>query len=179
MEYYNFHFCELTRKLPIVPLGPKLKIASLNLLGDGELVDVCAKALFQKIKEIDFDILAGPEVKVVPLLQALSMALGKPRYVVCRKKIHGYMTKQISIGRHPNLVLNGPDLELIHGKKVAIIDDVVSTGRTLKVMRELVEQNQGEVALYAVIAKQGEEPLGNIKNLIFLTKLPLFKIINT
>lgn len=175
MEYYAFHFQGLSRKLPLVPLGPKLKIASLNLLGDGELVEASAKALAEKLKDIDFDILAGPEVKVVPLLHVLSQILGKPRYVVCRKKIYGYMTDPVTRGRNPTLVLNSPDAQLIQGKKVAIIDDVVSTGRTLKVMKELIEQNGGRVVVNAVIAKQGHEPLENIENLIFLTTLPLFR----
>lgn len=175
MDYYTFHFRGLTRKLLIVPLGPKLKIASLNLLGDRELVEVSAKALAQKIKDIDFDVLVGPEVKVVSLLHALSQILGQPRYIVCRKKIHGYMINPITSGRHPALVLDGPDAEFIRNKKVAIIDDVISTGRTLKVMKELVQENGGKVVVNAVIAKQGPEPLENIENLIFLTKLPLLK----
>jgi len=178
MDYYTFHFCGLTRKLFIVPLGPKLRIASLNLLGDRELVEVSARALAQKIKDIDFDILVGPEVKVVSLLHVLSQILGKSRYVVCRKKIYGYMKNPITIGRHPTLVLDGPDAQFIRDKKVAVIDDVISTGRTLKVVKELVEQSGGRVVVNAVIAKQGPEPLENIKPLIFLTKLPLFRISN-
>jgi len=175
MDYYTFHFCGLVRKLPLVSLGPKLKIASLNLLGDGELVEVSARALAQKLKDIDFDILVGPEVKVVSLLHVLSQILGKSQYIVCRKKIHGYMTNPITSGRRPALVLNGPDAELIRDKKVVIVDDVISTGHTLKAMKELTEQSGGNVVANAVIAKQGQGLLERIENFIFLTELPLFR----
>jgi len=175
METYTLKIRGLTRKLPVVPLGPKLKIASFNLLGDGELVEAAAKALAEKLKGFEFDVLVGPEVKVVPLLQVLSRILKKPRYIVLRKKIHGYMVKPIRLGERPTLVLDGPDAEFIQGKRVAVIDDVISTGRTLEITRELVEESRGEVIVNAVILKQGENSLKDIENIIFLGKLPIFK----
>ena len=72
MEYYDLKICGLSRQLPIVPLGPKLKIASFNLLGDGELVEKVAEELAKKLEKEKFDHLVGPEVKVVPLVQVLS-----------------------------------------------------------------------------------------------------------
>lgn len=174
MDYYTLNLFGLSRKLPLVSLGPKLKIASFNLLGDGELVNAAAEALAEKLKGLEFDILVGPEVKVVPLLQVLSQILEKPRYIVLRKKIHGYMVKPIILERHPTLVLDGRDAEFIKGKKAAIVDDVVSTGRTLKVVEKIIEESGGEVIVNVIVLKQGEEPLQEFKNLIVLGKLPLF-----
>ncbi len=175
MDFYTLKLCGLTRKLPIVALGPSIKIASFNLLGDGELVEAAARALQQKIKGLEFDIIAGPEVKVVPLLHSLAKKLGHKRYIVCRKKIHGYMTNPQTLEKKPTLVLNGPDAELIKGKKVLVIDDVVSTGRTLNVMDELIKQSGGEVVANAVVLKQGTKKIKNFRNNLFLGKLPVFE----
>ncbi len=175
MDFYTLKLCGLTRKLPIVALGPNIKIASFNLLGDAELVEATAYNLQQKVKDLDFDIIAGPEVKVVPLLHSLAKKLGHKRYIVCRKKIHGYMTNPQTLEKKPTLVLNGPDANLIKGKRVLVVDDVVSTGRTLKVMDELIEQSGGEVVANAVVLKQGTKKINGIANPIFLGKLPVFK----
>lgn len=171
---FTLELCGLTRVLPIVSLGPKLKVASFNLLGDGELVEKTAQALAKKLAKFDFEVLVGPEVKVVPLLQTLSQILNKPRYVVCRKKIHGYMTNPLTLGNNFSLILNGPDAEFLQGKKVAIIDDVVSTGRTFQALEGLIKQSGGEVAVNAVILKQGESPIEIKKKFLYLGKLPLF-----
>lgn len=175
MNYYTLKICGLTRKLPIVALGPKLSIASFNLLGDGELVEKLAEALARKLKKTDFDYLVGPEVKVVPLLQALSKKAGKPRYVVLRKHIMGYMVKPISDKIKPNLVLNGPDAALLNEKKVVIVDDVVSTGRTIKVVRELMRLVNAEVVGAVAVLKQGVEEEQFEIPFSFLGTLPLFR----
>jgi len=155
VEYYNLELCGLKRKLPIVSLGPKLKIASFNLLGDGELV--------------------GPEVKVVPLLQVLAKKLNKPRYIILRKNIMGYMTQPITNKSKPSLVLNGPDAKLLKGKKVIIIDDVVSTGRTIKVVQELMKMADAEAVGAVAVFKQGEKEEKIGIPFSFLGKLPLFQ----
>ena len=175
MNYYPLKICGLTRKLPIVALGPKLSIASFNLLGDGELVEKLAAALAKKLKKTDFDYLVGPEVKVVPLLQALSKKMGRPRYVVLRKHIMGYMMKPISDKTKPNLVLNGSDAALLKGKKVIIVDDVVSTGRTIKVVSELMRLVNAEVVGAVTVFKQGVEQEKFEIPLFFLGTLPLFR----
>lgn len=175
MDYYTLKLCGLVRKLPIVSLGPRLKIASFNLLGDGELVEKVAEALEKEIKKFDFDFLVGPEVKVVPLLQVLSKRLGKPRYVILRKNIMGYMLRPISNKTKPTLVLNGPDAEILKGKKVVIVDDVVSTGRTIKVVRELMKMVGAEVVGAVAVLKQGEKQEKLEIPFSFLETIPLFQ----
>jgi adenine phosphoribosyltransferase len=175
MDYYTLKLCGLTRKLPIVSLGPKLKIASFNLLGDGELVEVVAEALEKKIGKLDFDYLVGPEVKVVPLLQVLAKRIGKPRYVILRKHIMGYMTKPITNKSKPSLVLNGPDAELLKNKKVVIVDDVISTGRTVRVVEELMKMTETEVVKILAVLKQGEKEKEIKIPFTFLGTLPLFR----
>lgn len=175
MSYYTLKLCGLTRKLPIVSLGPKLKIASFNLLGDGELVEKVAEGLEKETKKFDFDYLVGPEVKVVPLLQVLAKRLNKSRYVILRKNIMGYMVNPISNKSKPTLVLNGPDAELLKGKKVLVVDDVVSTGRTIRVVRDLMKMIKAEVVGAVAVLKQGEKQEDLEIPFSFLGKLPLFQ----
>jgi len=176
MDYYDLDFFGLKRKLPIVSLTPKIKIASISLLGDAELTEKAAEKLAEKLKNYQFDYLVGPEVKVVPLLYALSQKLGQKRYVVCRKSIKGYMTSpkllKIPKGSKFNmLVLDGPDVELLKGKKVAVVDDVVSSGTTLINLGKLLNQIGAKIVVTATIFKQGEQYQGN---LIYLACLPIF-----
>lgn len=138
MDFYTLKIGNLERKLPIISLTPKIKVASFNLLGDGELVEIITKKLAKKLKDVDFDYLVGPEVKVVPILQELSRVLKKKRYIVCRKEIHGYMISPIKTPGKHGLVLNGSDAKLITDKKVIIVDDVVSSGNTIKTISQLV-----------------------------------------
>lgn len=174
MDYYNLKICGLTRKLPIVSLGPKLKIASFNLLGDGELVEAVAKDLAKEIRKHDFDYLVGPEVKVVPLLQELSKRLKKPRYIILRKNIMGYMTKPMTNKTKPTLVLNGPDAALLKRKKVVIVDDVVSTGRTIRVAKEIMEMAGAKVMGAVAVFEQGEKEKNIEVPFSHLGTLPLF-----
>jgi adenine phosphoribosyltransferase len=174
MDYYNLNICGLSRKLPIVAINPKIKIASFNLLGDGELVEKIADELIKKLKSFDFDYLVGPEVKVVPLLQSLAIKLKKPRFVILRKNIMGYMTNPLYSKNQNRLVLNGPDVELIKNNKVFIIDDVVSTGQTIQSLIETVNMTKAQVVGVASVLKQGEEPVTLKCPFIYLQKLPYF-----
>lgn len=175
MQYYTLNLCGLTRKLPLVSLGPRLKIASLNLLGDSELVSRVAQEMIERIKYFDFDVLVGTEVKILPLIYEMSQILGQKRYIICRTKILGYMVQPLRIGGQKGLVLDGPDAELIKGKKVVIVNDVVSTGRTVVVVNELVKKSMGEVVAAVAIIKQGELESKIDQPFFYLTTLPLFR----
>ena len=174
MEYYTLKIAGVVRKLPLVPLNSKIKIASFNLLGDRVLVEALAKLLVKSLKPFKFDYLVGPEVKVVPLLQELSKILKKERYIVCRKKIHGYMVAPLILKEKSGLVMNGPDAALIKGKKVVILDDVVSSGRTMEEVNLLINKAGGKVvAKIAVLRQEGEAE--TLDNLIFLAELPIYR----
>jgi adenine phosphoribosyltransferase len=151
-----------------------LKIASFNLLGDTELVEKLSEEMEKKIKKIEFDYLVGPEVRVVPLLQSLSQRLGRARHVILRKQIMGYMTSPVTGKTKPTLVLNGPDAKMLRAKKVLVVDDVISTGRTLGVISELMESVGAEVVGVVAVLKQGEGTLESKVPFSYLGKLPLF-----
>lgn len=174
MDFYKLEICGLTRRLPIVALGPKLKIASFNLLGDGELVEKVAKKLEKEIKKFDFDYLVGPEVKVVPLLHVLSRNLNKPQYIILRKNIMAYMVKPFSLKSNPNLVVNGSDLEVLKGKKIIVVDDVVTTGKTIRAIDELMRAINVQILAVFAVFKQGESQEKINYPFFYLGKLPLF-----
>jgi len=175
MDYYTVRIGNLKRDLPIVAISPKIKIASFNLLGDGEMIKILAKKMASKLKNKDFDYLVGPEVKVVPFLQELSRLLKKPKYIVCRKEIHGYMVSPVVSTSKQRLVLDGRDAMVLKGKKVAVIDDVISSGKTINTVRELMQKVGAEVVLYAAIFKQRRTDEEGVDNVIFLGELPLIE----
>jgi adenine phosphoribosyltransferase len=174
MEYYKLEICGLTRRLPIVPLGPKIKIASFSLLGDRLLVEALAKKLALKLKKTSFDILVGPEVKVVPLLEEVSRILKKDRYIVCRKKIHGYMINPLVAKSIPGLVMNGLDAEILKHKKAVILDDVVSSGATMEAVEKLVALAGGKVVAKYTVLKQ-QDRVETLDDIQFLGTLPIFR----
>jgi hypothetical protein len=117
---------------------PGLRIAILNILGDTELVTACSKALAEKIKQVDYDVVVTAETKSIPLAHALAVETGKP-YAILRKSYKPYMgtalqaeTLSITTGEPQTLYLDEKDRALMTGKKVIILDDVISTGSTLQ-----------------------------------------------
>lgn len=161
--------------MPIVSISPKLKIASFNLLGDVELVNKSAKEVARKIKGFGFDLLVGPEVKVVPLIHHLASIIKSKNYIICRKNIMGYMVKPVQSDGKNKLVLDGRDAQLLKGKKVVIVDDVVSSGRTTREIITLLKKLDARVVCVVSIFKQGDEEILDLPNFIYLAKLPLFK----
>lgn len=174
MDYYDLEVASLKRRLPLVAISPKMSIASFNLLGDGELVEAISARLESEIKQYPFDFLVGPEVKVLPLLHSLSLRLNRPRYIVLRKSIMGYMVRPVTNRFRPTLVLNGPDADFVKGKKVVIVDDVVTTGETIASVARLMKTAGAKVAAIFTVLKQGEEKVELETPFFYLTKLPLF-----
>lgn len=157
-------------------VGPGVAVALLNLLGDTELVEAAAQALAEKLPA-EVETLITPEVKAVPLAHALSRLTGKP-YVVARKTEKPYMINpvtrtviSITTGKPQLLVLDGTDVPLIKGKKVAIVDDVVSTGSTLKGLRELIEDVGGQMSAVLAVFTEGTPR----EDVMALGHLPLFE----
>lgn len=181
MEYFDLKICGLTRKLPLIQVGRNTKIASFSILGDVELCNKLADKIAKKLKGVDFDYLVGPEVKVVPLIHGVAVRLKQPRYVICRKSIKSYMHEPFKVNplshfpKHVKpLVLDGPDVELLKDKKVIIIDDVVSTGVTMRMMNYLMNKVDAQVVGYFAALKQGDQ-FDELDNLQFLGELPVIK----
>ena len=177
-ETYSVEIAGLKRNLRLFEIKPGLKIAILNILGDTELVQACAKALSAKLKDKDYDILVTAEAKSIPLAHALSVETKKP-YVVLRKVYKPYMgaaleaeTLSITTGQPQILILDEKDVEVMKGKKVIILDDVISTGSTLQGMRRILEKAGSIIVGEAAIFTEGDR--AQWEDIISLGHLPLF-----
>ena len=177
-ETYTVEVAGLKRDLRLFQIKPGLKIAILNILGDTEFVQVCAKELAQRLKDLDYDLLVTAEAKSIPLAHALSVETKKP-YVVLRKSYKPYMgdalkaeTLSITTGQPQTLILDEKDLELAKGKKVVIVDDVISTGSTLQGMRLVLDKAGASVVADAAIFTEGDR--AQWMHIIALGHLPLF-----
>lgn len=178
-ETYPVEMAGIRRDLRLFEAAPGLRIALLNILGDTELVLACAKALAEKTKHIDYDIIVTAESKSIPLAHQMSVETNKP-YVVLRKSYKFYMgeaieakTVSITTGAPQTLYLDEKDHEMMRGKKVLIVDDVISTGSTLEGMRSIMAQAGAEITGEAAICTEGDAERWN--GIIYLAHLPLFK----
>ena len=177
-ETYSVEIAGLKRDLRLFEIKPGLKIAILNILGDTELVQACARQLAEKLKEVEYDVLVTAEAKSIPLAYALSVETNKP-YVVLRKTYKPYMgdalqaeTLSITTGQPQTLILDEKDVEMMRGKKVVILDDVISTGSTLQGIRMILAKAESRVVAEAAIFTEGDR--AQWQNIISLGHLPLF-----
>ena len=177
-EIFSIEIAGLQRDLRLFEVAPGLRIAILNILGDTELVQACAKELKKKLDEVDYDVLVTAEAKSIPLAYALSVESKKP-YAVLRKTFKPYMgdalkaeTLSITTGQPQVLILDEKDRELMQGKKVVILDDVISTGSTLQGMRMILEKAGATIAAEAAILTEGDR--AKWMHIVSLGHLPLF-----
>jgi adenine phosphoribosyltransferase len=177
-ETYDIEIAGLKRQLPLFEVKPGLRIAILNILGDTDLVLACAKELNKKLQATDYDTLVTAEAKSIPLAFALSAEAKKP-FVVLRKSYKPYMgdalkaeTLSITTGKPQTLILDEKDNQFIKGKKVVILDDVISTGSTLQGMRLIMEKAGAEIVSEVAILTEGER--SQWENIVSLGHLPLF-----
>lgn len=175
-EYYSMKIAGLDRELKKFPVSDSLDIAAFILFGDVEVTVAAAKELLAKAPE--FDYILTPEAKSIPLAYEMARQSGKP-YVVARKGVKVYMGNPVSVSvtsittqKEQTLYLGEDEVELIKGKRVLIVDDVISTGESLSAVRELVNKAGGiEAAACAVLA---EGDAADRDDIIFLEPLPLF-----
>ena len=175
-EFYNMKIAGLERNLKKFPVSESLDIAAFILFGDTEITVASAKELLNKTPQ--FDYILTPEAKSIPLAYEMSRQSGKP-YVVARKGVKVYMGNPVSVSvrsittqKEQTLYLGEDEVNAIKGKKVLIVDDVISTGESLAAVRELVKNAGGiEAASCAVLA---EGDAADRTDIIFLEKLPLF-----
>ncbi len=177
-ETYDIEIAGIQRSLRLFEVKPGLKIAILNILGDTELVQACAKALAKALETFEYDLLVTAEAKSIPLAYALSVETQKP-YVVLRKAYKPYMgaaliaeTLSITTGEPQTLIMDEKDQELAKGKKVVIVDDVISTGSTLQGMQMIMEKVGAKVAGEAAILTEGDRD--KWEQIVSLGHLPLF-----
>ncbi len=177
-DVYPIEIAGLKRELPLFQIKPGLRIALLNILGDTELVQACARELAKQLRDVPFDVLITAEAKSIPLAYALAIEMKKP-YAVLRKTYKPYMgdalqaeTLSITTGQPQILILDEKDRALIAGKKVLIVDDVISTGSTLQGMRLVIEKAGAKVVQEAAILTEGER--SKWEKIISLGHLPLF-----
>lgn len=177
MKYYKMNIAGLERYLPICPVTEDLYIAGFVIFGDPELTTACAKKLLENAPEYDYMITA--EAKGIPLIHEMARLNGNQKYMLARKGAKLYMTnvlsstvKSITTAKEQTLYLDGADAELMKGKKILIIDDVISTGESLKALEALVERAGGNVVGKMCILAEGDAITRD--DLYYIEELPLF-----
>ena len=167
----------LQRDLPICKVTDSLYIAGFVIFGDQELTVACARELLKVAPEYDYIITA--EAKGIPLAHEMALQAGDPKYILARKAPKLYMTdvfsstvKSITTAKEQTLYLDGADAKLMKGKKILIVDDVISTGESLSALEILVEKAGGIICGRMAILAEGEAQ--DRADLTYLEKLPLF-----
>jgi adenine phosphoribosyltransferase len=176
-KYYNLKVAGVERKLPIIKINDNLSIGSFVILGDTEIVVKTAPEIAKRLPKIDALITA--EAKGIPLVFEISKLLNKPKYYVARKSIKPYMDTpivdeviSITTQKKQLLCLDKKDADELKDKRVAIIDDVISTGESVEAVARLVEKAGGIVVAKAAILAEGDATKRD--DIIFLEELPLF-----
>ena len=179
---YEIDIAGLTRELPICPLNDELAIAAFVIFGDVELTVHCAAELL-KIAP-DYDYIIAPEAKAIPLAYEMARQSGENRYFVARKKAKAYMqgvfeveVQSITTAGTQTLVIDQADADAIRGKRVIILDDVISTGESLRAMEVLCEKAGAEVVAKMAILAEGDA--AKREDITVLAPLPLFTVDGT
>jgi len=173
---YKMNIAGLERELPLCKVTDELYIGAFILFGDAEITVVSAEALLKKSPE--FDIILTAEAKGIPLAHEMSRQSGK-KYIVARKGSKLYMqdiietsVNSITTDHVQKLCLGKSDADLMKGKKILIVDDVISTGESLRSLEVLVSQIGGNIAGRVTVLAEGDA--ADRDDIIFLEKLPLF-----
>ena len=175
--FYRMKVAGLERDLPICPVTDDLYIAGFVIFGDQELTVACAAELLKKAPEYDYLITA--EAKGIPLAHEMARQHGDADYFIARKHTKLYMTsvfessvRSITTDAEQHLYLDGKDAEKMKGKKILIVDDVISTGESLRALEVLVEKAGGIICGRMAILAEGDAQTR--PDLIYLEKLPVF-----
>lgn len=174
---YRMKVAGLERELPICKVTDSLYIAGFVIFGDQELTVACARELLKKAPEYDYLITA--EAKGIPLAHEMARQAGDAKYFLARKAPKLYMTgvfeasvKSITTAKEQTLYLDVADAELMKGKRILIVDDVISTGESLSALEHLVEKAGGNIVGRMAILAEGDAQ--DREDLVYLEKLPLF-----
>ncbi len=179
-NFYPINISGFETKLPILPLPSGVRICFLNLHGDQALTEHCGKEIAKRIAG-ECDVVVTAESKGLQLAHVVARELGQRFYAVCRKSKKLYMqdgietssVKSITTGEVQKLYLSKHDADLIKGKRVAIVDDVVSTGGSLLGIEEIVRLAGGNIVKKAFVLAEGDAAKRD--DIIFLANIPLLK----
>ena len=176
-EFHTMTIAGLERNLPLCPISDKLQIGAFVIFGDPELTTACAAELNARCPE--HDVLITAESKGIPLICEMARLQGNKRYVLARKGKKLYMknvfsveVRSITTDHKQELYLDGSDAEYMRGKRVVIVDDVISTGESLRALEALVTKAGGTIVGRMAILAEGEAARRD--DLTFLEELPLF-----
>ncbi|MBR0121162.1 MAG: adenine phosphoribosyltransferase [Clostridia bacterium] len=175
MDYYELTVAGCTRKLPLCEVSPHLDIAGFIMFGDVEITEATAKALLEKCPE--HDVVLSAEAKGIPLCYEVARQ-GCRNYVIARKSVKLYMKdivsvkcKSITTAKEQTLYLSREDANNLKGKRVLIVDDVISTGESLRAVEALVSKFGAEIVAKCAVFAEGDA--AERDDIIFLEKLPL------
>ena len=175
--FYRMKVAGVERDLPICKVTDSLYIAGFVIFGDQELTVACARDLLERAPEYDYIITA--EAKGIPLAHEMARQAGDAKYILARKGPKLYMrdifdvtVRSITTAKEQRLYLDGADAELMKGKRILIVDDVISTGESLAALEALVEKAGGIVCGKMAVLAEGDAQ--DRDDLIYLEKLPLF-----
>ena len=175
--YYKMTIAGCERELPLCPISDELNIGAFVIFGDPELTTACAEALNARAPE--HDVMITAESKGIPLICEMARLQGNRRYILARKSPKLYMknvftaeVRSITTDHVQTLCLDGKDAEYMRGRRVLIVDDVISTGESLHAMEELVHQAGGKIVGRMAILAEGDAT--KRADLVYLEKLPLF-----
>ena len=175
--YYNMTIAGCKRALPLCPISDEICIGAFVIFGDPELTTACAEALNARAPE--HDVMITAESKGIPLICEMARLQGNKRYVLARKSPKLYMrnvisaeVRSITTDHIQKLCLDGDDAEYMRGKRVLVVDDVISTGESLHALEELVHRAGGNIVGRMSILAEGDATKRD--DLIYLEKLPLF-----
>ena len=175
---YRMNIAGLDRDLPLCKVADDLYIGAFVMFGDAEITVACARELLARAPK-DYDYLLTAEAKSIPLIHEMARQSGAKTYFIARKGMKVYLTDPIHVTVHSittqheqDLYLSGEDAARIRGKRILIVDDVISTGDLLKAMEELVVDAGGTVAGRMAVLAEGDAQ--NRDDIIYLNPLPLF-----
>ena len=175
-EFYEIHVAGLTRQLPVCPIGNNLSIAAFVILGDIELTCKCAQALIEKAPE--YDVMITAETKGIPLVHEMARLSGDKRCIIARKAQKLYMkdtvsvnVKSISTAAVQTLCISADEIDMMRGKRVLIVDDVISTGESLRAIELLVNKSGGEIVGRMAILAEGDAK--DRPDITYLAPLPM------
>ena len=176
---YEMTVAGLKRRLPLCPISDSLMIGAFVIFGDVELTCACAAELLKIAPE--FDYMVAPEAKAIPLIHEMARQSGRNEYFLVRKKKKAYMNgvfeavdRSITTAGEQKLYMDGADAAKIRGKRILILDDVISTGGSLSAVESLVNQAGGVVAGRMAVLAEGDAAKRD--DILFLEKLPLFSV---